>query len=200
MYSLGDGERLVKAARQAIELNLLSPRFRREMLGRYLDGFDANEGVFVTLEHYVTGEPRGSMGVVSQELPLGSALIDAAVFAATNDPVHIPVSHQELEHVVVRVSVLTDMKQIKAKTEQSLKREIKPGTNGLSITSGFHGAVMLPWETPGQRRNAEDILSSLCEKAGLQGNAWRSQGVELYKFHAQTFKELYPGDSVEEIR
>lgn len=198
-YSLSEGERLVKAARQTIELSILSTRFRKEMMDKYIEGFKGREGVFVTIEHYPTKEPRGSMGFLTSASSLKDSLIDAALAAATKDPAHIPISHLEFEHMLVQVSVLTECESIKSRSVERIRREIKAGREGLILRSGFRSAVILPEEAARRGWNGEKILSNLCSKAGLPEYSWKHPNVDLYKFRTQTFRELSPGDSVEEV-
>lgn len=197
-YSLRDGERLVKAARQAIELQILSPRFKPEMVDRYLEDFHEERGVYVTIEHYPTGVMRGSMGF-SSPLPIKHSLVDAAIAAASDDPRFVSVSHMEFEHMVVEVSILSRSIRIKAKKAEEIKREIELGKDGLMIESGYQRAVILPKLPLQNGWGKDELLENLCTAADLPKHCWKNPGVKLQKFSCQVFRESAPGGSVEEV-
>jgi uncharacterized protein (TIGR00296 family) len=198
-YSLSDGERLVKAARQAIELRIISPHFRREMVERLLEGFDEERGVFVTIEHYPTRELRGCIGFPRAADPLKKSLVDAAIAAATEDPRFVPVSHQEFEHMLIEVSVLTDPEPIVARDEEQIKKAIKIGRDGLIIESGYNGGLLLPIVAIEQGWGKKEFLENLCLKAGLPPYYWKNPKIKLQKFSCQIFKEISPSGKVQEI-
>ena len=68
--------------------------------------------MFVTLEHYPTKALRGCIGFPRAVAPIGEAVIDAATAAAFEDPRFVPVSHKELDRLLVEVSVLTSPEEI----------------------------------------------------------------------------------------
>lgn len=197
-YSLAEGERLVKAARQAIELSILSPRFSRRMVKDYTEGFERKEGVLVAIMHYPTMEPRGRYGIFDLITPLSESVTTAALAAANKDPEHIPISHLEFEHMLVQVSILESRERLMPKKAEALRREIRTGRRGLMVRSGFHSAILPPPELT-KEKNAEKLLSSLCARAGLPEYSWKHSNTELYSFEIQTFREILPGNSVEEI-
>lgn len=198
-YSLSDGERLVKAARQAIELKIISPRFRREMVEKYLEGFNEERGVFVTIESYPTNELRGCIGFPRAVGPLKKSLVDAAIAAATEDPRFIPVSHLEFEHILIEVNVLTDPEPITVHNEDQIKKAIKIGRDGLIIESGYNGGLLLPIVAVEQGWGKEEFLENLCIKAGLPPHYWKNPKIKLQKFSCQVFKETSPRGKAQEI-
>lgn len=199
-YSLADGTRLVKAARQAIELRIISPRFSREMIEPEIGQFSEEQGVFVTIEHYPTKELRGCIGFPMPSGKLKDLLIDAAVAAATEDPRFVPVSHYEFEHMVVEVSLLTKPDLIHANGEARIKKEIKVGRDGLMIRSGYNSGLLLPIVAVEQKWGPEEFLENLCIKAGLPKYTWKHSNVELYKFGSQVFRETAPYGEIEEVK
>jgi AMMECR1 domain-containing protein len=65
---------------------------------------------------------------------------------------------------------------------------VRPGIDGLLLTSGFSRGLLLPqvWKRiPGP----EEFLRALCRKASLPSNAWRRSNTELYTFQVQAFHE-----------
>ncbi len=196
-YTIEDGARLVKAAREAIELKLLSPRFRPQMVERNLEGFNDEHGVFVAIAHYPTNELRGIVGFTSPEAPLGRSLVEAAVKAA-EDPRFVPLSHMEFDHVVVRVSTLSKPELLRNDDYEAIKSEIELGRDGMAIASGYHTGVMLPFMAMKNNWSTDEFLAHLCIEAGLQAHSWKNPKVILSKFRTQTFRETVPRGRVDE--
>ncbi len=197
-YSLHDGERIIKTARAALELHLSSTNFNAKLLERYISDLYDNAALFVTLEHYPTGTPRGSAGYTKPEHPLHSAVV-AAVVAATQDTRYVPVSHMEFEHLIIEVSILSKLGRITAKTSTTIPKSILPGVDGLYIEYGYHSATFLPELQIRNGWSSEETLDELCVAAGLQPHIWKSGSAKLYKFTTQRFREITPRGHVEEI-
>ena len=198
-YTLAEGNRLVKAARYSIELFLRSPNFNRAHVEDAVRGLDAKEGVFVTIEHYPTMELRGCIGFPNPVGPLNSSVVDAAIAAATEDPRFVPVSHMELEDIIIEVSILSKMEPINGSTPEGIKRKIKISRDGLFLEYGYYSGLLLPIVAVQERWNAEEFLENLCLKAGLAKHMWRQNGIQLYKFTTQIFREKEPSGAVEEV-
>ncbi len=105
--SLEEGEILVKIARKAIVEYLkkgiiISPP---EVTEKLLEKM----GVFVTLNalREYGKELRGCIGFPQPIFPLIEATIRAAISAATEDPRFLPVELDEMDNIVIEVSVLT---------------------------------------------------------------------------------------------
>ena len=197
-YSIEEGMKLVRAARNAIELHIRSPHFRRGMLEKELAGFGEGHGVFVTLSHYPTGSLRGCIGFPNPTAPLRRTLVDAALAASSVDPRFVPVSHEELERLLVEVSILSEPLAIKG-TPEDILNGIKVGRDGLIIEYGYHSGLLLPIVAVEEEWNAEEYLENLCIKASLPIHAWRQGSARLYRFTAQVFRELSPHGPIEEI-
>ncbi|MEM3204842.1 MAG: TIGR00296 family protein [Candidatus Micrarchaeaceae archaeon] len=198
VYSLEEGEKLVKMARYAIELHLKSPNFSKSIIERQIGEFNQRYGVFVTIEHYPTKELRGCIGFMKAAGPIKSSLVDAAVAAATEDPRFVPLSHRELNDVTIEVSILSEPKRITG-TPEEIEKSIKIGRDGLIIEYGFYSGLLLPIVAVEQKWNAREFLENVCIKAGLHKESWKQPGVELYTFSTQVFRETEPNGSVIEI-
>ncbi|MHB1830563.1 MAG: TIGR00296 family protein [Candidatus Micrarchaeaceae archaeon] len=199
-YSLEDGITLVKAARSAIELHIKSPRFNRKIIERHISRFGAPSGVFVTIGHYPTMTLRGCIGFPNPSGPLNRQLVDAAIAASSEDARFAPVSHLELEEIVIEISILTNPEEISQKTEKGRLGEVKVGRDGLMIRYGFRSGILLP-EVPIQEGwSKEEFLQNVCMKAGLSADAWKRPEIELYKFTAKVFREKEPSGMVEELQ
>ena len=198
-YSLEQGRELVKAARYVIDSVASTNKFSRWIAEERLGRFGQKHGVFVTIEHYPTKALRGCIGYPLPERPIKQTLVDAAIAAATEDPRFVPVSHMELNHILVEVNVLSSPVKIKASTPESLKRQIKIGRDGLIIRYGYNSGLLLPIVAVEEDWNSDEFLENLCIKAGLPTTKWKNGQVHIEKFTSQVFRETSPQDGVEEI-
>ncbi len=199
VYSISEGERLVKAARYAIELYIKSNEFRNDAVERTLSEFTQRHGVFVTIYSYPTKALRGCIGFIEGVSEMKKQLIDASVAAATEDPRFVPISPMELESIVIEVSILSGKERIHGDAEQ-LKKQIRIGRDGLIISHGYDSGLLLPIVPVEERWNVAQFLDNVCLKAGLPENTWKNGSAMLYRFSAQVFKEKSPGGDVEEVK
>ncbi|MFQ6039010.1 MAG: AmmeMemoRadiSam system protein B, partial [Candidatus Aminicenantales bacterium] len=135
-------------------------------------------GAFVTLKK--RGRLRGCIGFVEPHFPLYQAVIQAAVYAACQDPRFPPLAPDELDEVDVEVSVLSPPRKI---TDAS---EIVVGKHGLMIAKGGKKGLLLPQVAVENRWNRRTFLEQACAKAGLPKDAWKS-GAEIFVFEALVF-------------
>jgi uncharacterized protein (TIGR00296 family) len=198
-YSPADGAKLVRAARNAIELYIGSREFRNEAVERTIPGFTQKHGVFVTLYHYPTMSLRGCIGFSEPIGELKGMLVEAAVAAAADDPRFVPVSHLELEHLLVEVSVLSAPERLKGSPE-AIRKQVRIGRDGLIIEYGYNKGLLLPIVAVEERWSVPKFLGEVCIKAGLPEHAWRSSGAQLYRFSTQVFREREPRGRAEEVR
>ena len=198
-YSLGEGKELVQQARHVVETITTSPRFSKKMAQEQLYRFTQRHGLFVTIEFYPTGVPRGSMGFITPIAPVGQLLVEAAIAAATEDQRYVSVTHHELDSLIFEVSILTEPKQIKAKTSSGISKQIKIGRDGLMVQYGYRSGLILPNVAVEKGWNAETSLNNLCVNAGLAEHTWRVHGVSIFKFSTQVFREKEPRGEIEEV-
>jgi len=199
IYTLKEGEKLVKAARNAIELYIKSPRFEKGMIEKTLSEFNEKAGVFVTIDHYPTMSLRGCIGYFKAIGPVKRLLVEAAIAAATEDPRFIPLSVGELNDVVIEVSILSEPQQLKG-TPEEIKKEIKIGREGLLIEYGYYSGLLLPIVAVEEKWSVEKFLENVCIKAGLHPHMWKRSDITLYKFQTQVFREEEPNGKVVEIK
>ena len=192
-----NGEILVRLAREAIEKYVnekliiepskgLDPEFYNKM------------GVFVTLNaQTVSGsELRGCIGHPLPEKPLVEALLDSAISAAVNDPRFDEVTSDELDNLVVEISVLTPPESIKVSSQEEYRSQIKVGEDGLIVRWQYGSGLLLPQVPVEQGWEVEDFLSHSCLKAGAPPDLWRSSKADIYKFKAIVFDEISPRGDV----
>ncbi len=198
-YSLEEGKELVWTARHIIETITVNPNFEKRIGKERLAHHKGRHGIFVTIEHYPTKSLRGCIGFTKPIAPVGDLLVEAAIAAATEDPRFVPISHVELDSITIEASILTQPVQLKAKSRAALPKEIKIGRDGLIATYGYKSGLLLPIVAIEEHWAATTFLDNVCIKAGLAGDAWKTQNVSLSKFSTQVFREREPRGEIEEV-
>lgn len=184
------GELLLTMAREAIAQKLsidwpdsgsnLSNPVERDFLTR-------KQGVFVTL--HKKGQLRGCIGTIEPVSDIGTAVCDNARFAAFRDSRFDSLQHQEFDAIDIEVSVLSVPEPLDYDSPEQLVTRLTPYRDGVVLKKGFRKATFLPqvWE---QLPSVSQFLSQLCLKAGLAGNAWETQVLEVSVYRVQSFGEL----------
>ncbi len=121
---------------------------------------------FVTLT--IRGKLRGCIGSLLPDDMLYLGVHQNAVNAALRDPRFAPVKEQELPSIDIHISILSPIEAISSIDAFLL------GEHGIIMEKDGHRAVYLPEVSVEQGWTVEETLSSLSQKAGLSGNAWRS--------------------------
>jgi len=170
---------LLKIARETIENYIKGepvPEFSVKS-----EKLKAKWGVFVTLTE--KGNLRGCIGLIRGIEPLYSGVKEMAISAAAKDPRFRPVQPEELKDIKIEISVLTPMVKVKDPSE------IVVGRDGLYIQMGFYSGLLLPQVATEYGWDRFQFLEEVCHKAGLQGNCWKEEGTQLYRFSALIFSE-----------
>jgi uncharacterized protein (TIGR00296 family) len=202
--SLEDGVLLVRLARRAIK-KYLEEGVLETPPADLKDVFYEPFGVFVTLNQLIgtaqlrRKELRGCIGFPEPVKPLVSALIEAAVAAAVEDPRFPPVSIEELGSIVIDVSVLTPPQLIDIEDRAMLPGKIKIGRDGLIVERGFHKGLLLPQVAVEEKWGPEEFLSYTCVKAGLPLECWLDKKTRVYSFQAVVFEETSPKGEVKRL-
>jgi len=189
-----EGKDAVKLARKTIESFLSERRFPKpEELGFELSPvFEEERGVFVTLTE--NGLLRGCIGHPYPDSALEDAIMDSAISAAIRDPRFPPVGKEELDDIVIEVTVLTPPQRINVPPKE-LPNHIKIGRHGLIVKQGYNQGLLLPQVAPENNMDCIDFLGHTCMKAGLSPDAWL-KGAEVHCFEGQIFKEKEPQGEV----
>jgi hypothetical protein len=198
VYSAKQGEALVKAARNSIELFLINPRFDKKIVEESIAQFGEKHGIFVTLEFYPTKELRGCIGFPRAVAPLNESIVDAAIAAAFEDPRFVPVSKKELGDLTVEISVLSKPELITGGSRGRLSA-IKVGRDGVIVEYGLYSGLLLPIVAVEQHWGEQELLEQACVKAGLSTNYWSQPNVNVYRFQTQVFREDSPMGNVSEV-
>ncbi|BAI80170.1 conserved hypothetical protein [Deferribacter desulfuricans SSM1] len=141
-----------------------------------------NSGCFVTL-HDKSGNLRGCIGNFRNDINIVYNVRDMAIQAAFHDPRFQPLKKEELDNVVIEISVLTPMQKVEDIDE------IEVGKDGLYVKKGFFSGVLLPQVAVEHGWDRYEFLSYTCMKAGLPYDEWKKGGVEIFKFQAIIFDE-----------
>jgi uncharacterized protein (TIGR00296 family) len=193
MYKLKDGVLAIKIAREVIENHLNKKTMPDFKVPKH---FLVKSGIFVTLNKYPNKNLRGCIGFPEPQFSLIDALVDAAKSASTRDPRFPPVSTNELNKIVIEVSILTPPELIEAKKPKDYVEQIKIGRDGLIIERGLNRGLLLPQVPVEWKWDVREFLSQTCNKAGLLADCWFSEDTKVYKFSAEIFTETEPKGKV----
>jgi AmmeMemoRadiSam system protein A len=139
-------------------------------------------GAFVTLRRREDGDLRGCIGYVEALYPLVEAVQRAATSAATQDHRFDPVGTDELDGLVIDISVLEPPSPIRPE-------QVRIGTHGLIVERGRRRGLLLPQVPVEQGWDVTTFLDHTCLKAGLAPGAWRDPETRLLGFAATVFGE-----------
>ncbi|MFO7618373.1 MAG: TIGR00296 family protein [Thermoplasmata archaeon] len=193
MYGEEDGALAVRLARASID-NAVKRVPMPEISAP--EKFSVETGAFVTLSTFPKHDLRGCIGYPGPYFPLKETIVRAAREAATGDPRFRPVGADELDKIIVEVSLLTPPEQIKAKNPKDYLQLIKIGTHGLIVERGGFRGLLLPQVPAEWEWTVEQFLGHTCQKAGLFADAWKDPKTILYWFTGEVFSEETPRGKV----
>ncbi|MDD1675529.1 MAG: TIGR00296 family protein [Methanomicrobiales archaeon] len=178
-----EGRRSLVVARSALTNALEGCRYDPGTLSPV---FKEKRGVFVTLKK--EGELRGCIGIPYPVMPLGEALVEAAICAGLNDPRFPPVRMTEMAGIGMEITILTTPEPLTAPPDQR-PAEVKVGTHGLIVRSGGCSGLLLPQVPLECGWGSREFLDHTCIKAGLRPGCWKREDVEVFVFEGQIFHE-----------
>lgn len=193
--TLKEGKKLVKLARKSLSYYSATNSLYNE--NPPSEKFKEKRGVFVTLCTYPEGNLRGCIGLPYPKKKLWSAVIEAAVSAAMNDPRFPPLNASELSDITVEVSVLSKPVEVK---HSELPEKVKVGEHGLIVERHNQSGLLLPQVAVEYCWSKETFLDQTCLKAGLYEGAWKLEDSCVKMFTAQIFKEIEPSGKIIEER
>ncbi len=196
-YSLKDGKILIELARKSIESGFKnSEKNKEEIKIPNSPKFKQARGVFITLYSYPEKNLRGCIGYPYPDFPIAEAVIKAAKSAALSDYRFKPLTKDEINKIIIEISILTSPQEIKNKNNVSKK--IKIGEDGLIIKYMSYNGLLLPQVATEHNMNKLEFLEALCQKARLPKDIWQDKNCKLFKFQAQIFKEISPDKKIME--
>ena len=192
MYEEEDGALAVRLARASIDHAVKGdPMPEIDLPEKFLE----DSGAFVTLSTYPKHGLRGCIGYPEPYFPLREALIRAAE-GATMDPRFPRLREDELDKIVVEVSLLTPPIPMKARNPKDYLQMVKIGTHGLIAEQGTFRGLLLPQVPVEWKWNVEEFLGHTCMKAGLFADAWLDPRTRMYTFTGDVFCEESPRGKV----
>jgi len=191
--SLQNGVQLVQLARQAITTYIEKhqtikppPAISEDLLKK--------SGAFVTLNSIrPSRQLRGCIGFPYPEQPLVNAVIQAAIYAATEDPRFPPLSLREFaDAVTVEITALTPPRTLKTADRKDLPNLVQVGRHGLVVEGMGTSGLLLPQVASEWKWDASEFLMNCCLKAGLPPDSWLLKEVEVKVFEGESFEETKP--------
>jgi len=137
---------------------------------------------FVTL-HAADGSLRGCIGNINAFEPLSRNIARNALNSAFSDPRFPPLDSDELEEVIIEISILTPIREVPS------CEDFIVGKHGIVMSCYGRSAVFLPQVAPEQGWDRETTLRHLCMKAGLPADAWTTPAARFSVFEAIVFSE-----------
>jgi uncharacterized protein (TIGR00296 family) len=193
MYSDDDGKLAVRIARAAIDHAVKG----EEMPDMDIpDHFNEKSGAFVTLNTHPAHDLRGCIGYPTPHFPLMISILKGAE-GATQDPRFPPLNEEELDRIVVEVSLLTPPELITVANPEEYLNKVVIGRDGLVVERGMNRGLLLPQVPVEWDWDVEEFLAHTCNKAGLPPNAWLDLSTKFYSFMGEIFTETEPRGEVE---
>jgi len=180
-----EGEIAVRLARCAIEYAIAK---KPKPAMALTPVFGDKRGIFVTITK--AGELRGCIGFPYPVIPLGDAIEDAAVAAATGDPRFPPVRKEELSSLILEVTILT-VPILVAGEPGKRPEKIEVGRHGLIVRGRGTSGLLLPQVATEYDWDSTTFLDHTCIKAGLPERCWTYANVEVLTFEGQIFTEHF---------
>ncbi len=176
----GDKVTLLKIARKTIEELVYNNKITQFDQSQFSDNLKVEAGAFVTLK--IDGKLRGCIGRFMPHQPLWEVVRDMAIAAASEDPRFTPVTPEEVERIMIEISVLTPLKPVKS------PQDVIVGKHGVYCRSGFASGTLLPQVAVEEGWNAEEFVGYCCKyKAGLDWDCWKY--ADLFVYEAIVFDE-----------
>ena len=183
LLNTDEGEMAVRLARDAIEHTIAKkPKTALALTPVFGD----KRGIFVTLTK--AGELRGCIGFPYPVMPLGDAIEDAAVAAATGDPRFPPVRKDELASIRLEVTILTVPIPVVGEPGKRPEK-VEVGRHGLIVRGRGTSGLLLPQVANEYGWDSTTFLNHTCIKAGLHEGCWTYANVEVLTFEGQIFTE-----------
>jgi len=194
MLNLEQGKKAVKFARTVVEESVKNKNKSDTKLGGV---FLEKHGAFVTINTYPDHNLRGCIGIPMPVMSLKKAIEEGAE-SATQDPRFPNLAENELNDVIVEVTVLSPPLEIMVDDPKNYLENIKIGRDGLIVEKGFYKGLLLPQVPIEQKWDKETFLSQTCMKAGLMPDAWFDKDTKIFRFSGQVFYETSPRGDIKE--
>jgi AmmeMemoRadiSam system protein A len=179
---------LIALAKAAILVALNQPDdFDLEDALKKYPSIEENGAAFVTINTKPNDQLRGCIGSLQAYRPLYKDIILNAQAAALRDSRFPPLSVEELKHITLEVSILSEPKVLEYHDKKDLKSKVVPFQDGIVLKLHGKQATYLPqvWE---DLPKFDDFFSSLCIKADLNSSCL-SEHPEILTYQVKKYKE-----------
>jgi len=158
---------LLSLARASIKSHFTHQMLDTSVFEQEYSALQEGGACFVTLT--LDNELRGCIGSVVAHRKLLDDVIDNAKSAAFRDPRFPSLSEDELDRVVIEVSVLSKPEVLEYTDFDDLVKKVRIGIDGIVLRFGNFQSTFLPqvWES---LPTHELFFSHLCQKAGLESD------------------------------
>lgn len=148
---------------------------------------------FVTLKY--DGHLRGCIGSLSAHKALLEDVASNARSAAFQDPRFHPLHENELTHIGVEVSVLSEPELLEYKDFEDLTQKVVADIDGLILSHKGHQGTFLPqvWE---ELKSPKEFLEHLCMKAGLSPLVFEEHP-NIFRYRVEAIEENF--DAIETL-
>jgi len=177
---------LLAIARQSIRHGIKFGYPLQINLNNYPAELKVLRATFVTLE--IQHQLRGCIGLLEAVRPLVIDIAENSWAAAFADPRFSALNNDELNKIVIHLSILAPSERIHFNSEQDLVDQITPGVDGLILEEGEYRGTFLPavWES---LPKTTEFLKHLKLKAGLPSNYW-SENIKISRYTTESFSEI----------
>jgi uncharacterized protein len=189
-----DGSRALDIARKTINLWIM--KGQKYDAYKYPESFNQKAGCFTTLYTHPDRKLRGCIGYPEPFMPLIRSLVNSAIHA-TKDPRFPELRRDELDKVVVEVSLLTKPEELKVEKSEDYLKKIKIGKHGLIVRKWELSGLLLPQVATEHGMDVRQFLEHTCMKASLPTYAWEDKDTSVYTFQTQIYGEKSPPKKLE---
>lgn len=182
-------EAAVQIARRSLELFLRDEVILHPDLSGLPDDLVDPGSSFVTITNH--GKLRGCMGSTDALYPLAEDIARNAISASSRDFRFPPISSGELPEIRLEVTILTKPVPLFYQDYEELIGALKPGTQGVILTSGTRKGLLLPqvWD---RLPDVDRFLEMIALKAGIPKKDLKDSppSVNAFTFEAHHYAEL----------
>jgi len=175
-------QELLKLARESIESEITPKELKVDE--KLKKKYSEKKACFVTLT--IAGKLRGCIGSLEPRQELWKDVIENAKNAAFFDSRFLKLTLNELAKIKIEISVLSIPRKISYKNPEELKKKIKG--KGVVLKKDWNSATYLPlvWK---ELQDKNEFLNFLCKKAGLSGDVWKMEKLEVYTYRSNSVIE-----------
>lgn len=181
-----EDRKLLEFSRKVI-LTYLKDGTKLKPLTEGSKSFFEKSGVFCTLK--INDQLRGCIGYPEPIFPLIEALQKASISSATQDPRFPVVTLDELDEIVIELTILTPPKLVSVENPDDYLNEIIIGKHGLIAELEESRGLLLPQVPVEWNWTTIEFLEQTCNKAWLPKDAYKNPKFKLYKFEGKIISE-----------